>query len=82
MIKIINSINRTVKSSKLSNGKNINFKGEANIKNDSVELSPLGRKISVLSPNGWSVLTRSPICGTEECSNLQICEVGARTGLG
>ena len=51
MIKIINSINRTVKSSKLSNGKNINFKGEANIKNDSVELSPLGRKISELYKN-------------------------------
>ena len=30
----------------------------------------------MLRPNGWSVLTRSPICGNEECSHLQIHEVG------
>ena len=34
----------------------------------------------MLRPNGWSVLTRSPICGKEECSHLQIPEVGL--GLG
>ena len=37
---------------------------------------------AIFGTNGLSVLTRSPICGREECSNLQIREVGARTGLG
>ena len=35
---------------------------------------------ATLRPNGWSILTRSPICGREECSHLQIREVGL--GLG
>ena len=35
---------------------------------------------STLRPNGWSVLTRSPICGKEECSHLQIHKMGL--GLG
>ena len=34
----------------------------------------------MLRPNVWSVLTRSPICGREECYHLQIREVGL--GLG
>ena len=35
-----------------------------------------------LRPNGWSVLTRSPICGREEWSHLQICELGLGLGWG
>ena len=37
---------------------------------------------ATLRLNGWSILTRSPICGREECSHLQICEVGLGLGWG
>ena len=37
---------------------------------------------AMLRPNGWSVFTRSPICGREECSHLQIHEVGLGLGWG
>ena len=33
-----------------------------------------------LIQKGWSVLTRSPICGREECSHLQIHEAGLGQG--
>ena len=37
---------------------------------------------ATLRLNGWSILTRSPICGREECSHLPICEVGLGLGWG
>ena len=37
---------------------------------------------ATLRLNGWSVLKKSPICGREECSHLQIHEVGLGMGWG
>ena len=49
---------------------------------DTIKTYILNPYSTMLRPNGWSVLTRSPICGREECSHLQICEVGLGLGWG
>ena len=43
---------------------------------DAIKKCTLTPIFHTLRPNSWSVLTKSPICGREECSHLQMHEVG------